>query len=84
MNNTIKTKEFNSPQELISSLAIKKGIDLSEVLVIYAGNSIKGIYKSVIKTAQDAKINVIAFASKDTLIAGPSIDKILSILKRKK
>ena len=83
MSNTIRTKEFNKAYEISYKLVVKNKIDLTKVFIIYAGDSIKGIYKAVMETAKGSSVNIIAFGSKDTLVAGPSIDNILCILKEK-
>ncbi len=83
MKNIIKTKEFNIPLEIDKMLVVENKVDLTNIFIIYAGGSAKELYESVVGTAQDSNVNIIAFGSQDTLVAGPSIDSTLCILKEK-
>ncbi len=83
MKNIIKIKEFNIALEISYKLVVKNKTDLTKIMFIYAGKSIKGIYKTILETSKNANVNIVAFGSKDTLIVGPSIDKVLCILQEK-
>ena len=84
MQNIIKVKEFDQPVEIDKKAMKKYGIDTSEIFIIYAGKTYKNLLKTLIETAEYSGTNIIAFASEGAVVAGPSISKIVSILKNKK